>query len=141
MIELLIAIAIIAVLMGFGYANYQNYIKNTNQERVKVKLQNMAINIETQTLNYKKVTNIPINQIGFNGLNTNNDASFLFPASDALYQIRIEPLSSDGKIGGDNWQLTATPIDGVSKTNNEVVSIDYQGILCITVDTKKECNP
>lgn len=141
LVELMIAIVIIAVLMAFAYPNYQGYIQNTNQARVKVQLQNMAINIETQTLNYKKVTNVPINKIGFNGVDTGNQHLVLFPASDALYQIRIEPVSSQGKIGSDSWEVIATPIEGVSTINQAVVSIDYRGVVCITDDSKKECHP
>lgn len=121
LVEMLIVVAIIAILAAIAIPSYQDYVVRTKRADMMVELQNIGRQLESRKL--------AVGRGGYRTLAANNNQAIQdllgsYPRSgNASYQITIRNLDSG------NWELIATP--NVASTQSK------DGSLALSVNGKK----
>ncbi len=127
LIELMITIAIIAVLAAVALPSYNNYVTRGNRTDVQAHLMQLASNLErykSQQLSYKNAT---LAIIG---------GAATYPASGtAKYNIALTPATLS-----TSWELRATPVSGSTQVGDGALAIDNQGRRCWDSGSDSTCN-
>ncbi|WP_351118894.1 type IV pilin protein [Psychrobacter sp. SMN/5/1215-MNA-CIBAN-0208] len=127
LVELMIVVAIIAVLAAIAYPNYQQYVIKTKRVDMMSEMQNIASQIQSRKLAQGSYSNTLTTGLGGN-----------YPAQGtALYTITFTPNPLT-----DKWSIIATPKTGTQMASDGTLSLNYQNIKCraTTCGTGKEWN-
>ena len=117
-------VAIVGILAAIALPSYQSYVVRTNRGDVQTELADIQQKIQVAKLAYRRISEIPVADIGLTGGSAN------YPKSGtAVYTISITPNAS-GRISSANYQISATPIAGTSNAGNGEVVINARGETC-----------
>ncbi len=120
LIEVMIAIAIIAILAGIAVPTYQNYTIKTKRTQMMTDLQELASKIAKQKVVQGSYRNIDESNIV--PASPNNKYPLTDPTK--LYTVTIADLST-GK-----WTLTATPVTDTIMDGDGNLSLNYDNYKC-----------
>ena len=115
LIEVMIVVAIVAVLAAIAFPSYQRYVIKTKRVDMMSEMQNIATQIESRKLAQGTYSNNLITGLGGN-----------FPRQGpALYTISFtpNPLTSE-------WRIIATPNPNSQMANDGILSLNYQNNKC-----------
>lgn len=115
LIELMIVVAIIAILAAFAYPAYQNSMTTTKRADMMSEMHNIATQIQNRKLAQGTYSNATIAGLGGN-----------YPAQGTtLYTISFtpNPLTSE-------WQIIATPNPDAQMANDGILSLSREGVKC-----------
>ena len=136
LIELMIVVAILGVLAAIAYPSYQRYVIKTKRADMMVEMQQISSKIEANKTSYIRYDRIPLNTIF---TNTVSGTGTTFPNSGTpIYDITITP-SSGTTLGGEQWTLTASPIEGGQMASDGYLTLNYLGERCRIKGTDKKC--
>jgi len=134
--ELMIAVAIIAILAAIALPSYREYVMRTNRTVAKVALQTLAAQQESYTTDHKRYA-ASFERLGFSGSGTTayvtTDGSISRSSTNALYSLQLHDdssgtLASCASLGGtptaNSYRLSATPV--AAKTDTRC------GTLCMS---------
>lgn len=114
LIELMIVVAIIAVLAAIAFPSYQQYVIKSKRTDMMSEMYNIASEIESRKLAQGNYSNALITGLGGD-----------YPTQGiALYTLTFtpDPLTSE-------WSIIATPKSG-QMANDGTLSLNYQNIKC-----------
>lgn len=118
LIEVMIAVVIVAILAGIAVPSYQTYLVKSSREAAKTELLNLASVQEKIYLNSNAYTaNLTT---GYDGNSTGGLGLDHAQTSDDKYTIQ---LVSDGQ----SFTLTATPVAGGAQEGDGDISISSNG--------------
>lgn len=114
LIEVMIVVAIIAILVAIALPSYQSYVKKTKRGDMMVQLQNIASQIQSQKLAKGSFANVDTTSLIGD-----------YPKGNALYTVSIspDPLTSE-------WELTATPKAGKQMAGDGNLTLNATGKKC-----------
>ena len=125
LIEMMIVVAIIGVLAAIAYPSYQQYVIKTKRTDMMSEMQNIASEIESRKLAQGSYSAISA------GIKT--DFAIEYPRQGtALYDVTINPVTltpPDNTLTA-KWLITATPKANGQMANDNILSLNYQGIKC-----------
>lgn len=126
LIELMIVVAIIAIIMAIALPNYSQYKKRVNRADVQGEMMNVAQRMESYKL-----------------------ANFKYPLADAvnpLYGSKAYPATGTAlftltfsTLNNNTWVMTATPIATSPQVGDGTIILNDQGQKCWTKGTT--CTP
>ena len=128
LIELMIVVAVIAVLVAVSYPSYQEYVRKTK----RIDAQSEMIEIARKLSNFK-ATNYSYRGGNLASLNI---STYLPSTGQALYSLEITPVQN-GIITGETWTMTATPIGGQLQQGNGHLVVNSRGERCWTKASDK----
>ena len=128
LVELMVAVAVIAVLVAVSYPSYQEHVRKTK----RIDAQSEMIEIARKLSNFK-ATNYSYRGGNLASLNIPN---FLPLSGQALYGLEISPVQN-GIITGETWIMTATPISGKLQQGNGHLVLNSRGEKCWTKGSDK----
>ena len=123
LIELMIVVAIIAVLAAIAFPSYQQYVIKSKRTDMMSEMHNIASEIQSRKLAQGAYSNALVTGLGGD-----------YPKQGiALYTVSFtpNPLSA-------NWTITATPKSGQMNADG-MLSLNYQNVKCRSIDTDKKC--
>ena len=115
LVEIMIVVAIIAILAAIAFPNYQQYVIKTKRTDAMSEMQNIASQLESRKLAQGTYSNALITGLGGN-----------FPRQGpTLYVITFSPnpLTSE-------WVITAIPQANTQVTNDGTLTLSYQNVKC-----------
>lgn len=115
LVEIMIVVAIVAVLAAIAYPNYQRYVIKSKRTDVMSEMHNIASQIQSRKLAQGSYSNDLITGLGGN-----------FPRQGPmLYTISFtpDPLTSE-------WRIIATPNPNSQMANDGILSLNYQNNKC-----------
>lgn len=115
LIELMIVVAIIAILAAFAYPSYQNSVTNSKRADMMSEMHNIASQMQSRKLAQGAYSDATIAGLGGD-----------YPAQGtALYTVTFtpDPLTSE-------WQIIATPKTGAPMADDGVMSLSREGVKC-----------
>ena len=115
LVEVMIVVAIAAVLAAIAYPNYQRYVIKSKRTDMMSEMHNIAAEIQSRKLVQGSYSNDLITGLGGN-----------FPRQGpALYTISFtpNPLTSE-------WRIIATPNPNSQMANDGILSLNYQNNKC-----------
>ncbi|MFW2176586.1 MULTISPECIES: type IV pilin protein [unclassified Moraxella] len=134
LIELMIVIAIIAILAAVALPSYQRYIINARRADMMAELGNIATRIESRKLVEGVYTNIPLQRV-LGG--TVNGGVMAYPNGTPSYDVKIVNVgdSPNSDMTATNmtsarWKVQATPRANTVLSSDGVLSVDYTGLKC-----------
>lgn len=122
LVEMLIVVAIIAILAAIAIPSYQDYVVRTKRADMMVELQNIGRQLESRKL--------AVGRGGYRTLAANNNQAIQdllgnYPRSgNVLYQITITNLDSG------NWELTAIPNVASTQSKDGSLTLSVNGKKC-----------
>lgn len=122
LVEMLIVVAIIAILAAIAIPSYQDYVVRTKRADMMVELQNIGRQLESRKL--------AVGRGGYRTLAENNNQAIQdllgdYPRSgNVSYQITITNLASG------NWELTATPNVPSTQSKDGRLTLSVNGRKC-----------
>lgn len=122
LVEMLIVVAIIAILAAIAIPSYQDYVVRTKRADMMVELQNIGRQLESRKL--------AVGRGGYRTLAANNNQAIQdllgnYPRSgNVSYQITITNLASG------NWELTATPNVASTQSKDGRLTLSVNGRKC-----------
>lgn len=115
LIELMVVVAIIAVLAGIAYPNYQRYVIKSKRADMMGEMHNIAAEIQSRKLAKGKYSDVTL-----------ADITVDYPRQgDALYSVAITPNPLN-----EEWQITATPKANNLMRNDGNLTLNYLGVKC-----------
>ncbi|NHC02913.1 prepilin-type N-terminal cleavage/methylation domain-containing protein [Acinetobacter sp. 187] len=141
LIELMIAVAIVAILAAIALPSYQNYKVRVNRVNTQAELMEVVSKIHRYkmiNLHYKKSdnANISLSDLGVPSSSENGlyDLSLFFPT---------EKKQGKDILSQTHWVLIATPILSEAQRSDGTMCINYQGFkLWSPTTTATDCkNP
>ncbi|WP_127493685.1 type IV pilin protein [Acinetobacter calcoaceticus] len=116
LIELMIVVAIIAILVALAYPSYTQYKIRGNRADVQSEMMQTAQRLQSYYAINHHYTNATLD----NGL-TSKD----YPTSNAVYRIALN-------VNDQTWMLTATPKTTTIQSGNGAVILNSEGQKCWT---------
>ena len=128
LVEIMIVVAIIAILAAIAYPNYQRYVINSKRTDMMSEMHNVAAEIQSRKLAQGSYDNNLVTGLGGD-----------YPKQGTtLYTVTFtpDPLTSE-------WSIIATPKTDSQMANDEILSLNYQnnkcrGSVCGTGDNWKD---
>ena len=128
LVEIMIVVAIIAILAAIAYPNYQRYVINSKRTDMMSEMHNVAAEIQSRKLAQGSYDNDLVTGLGGD-----------YPKQGTtLYTVTFtpDPLTSE-------WSIIATPKTDSQMANEEILSLNYQnnkcrGSVCGTGDNWKD---
>lgn len=115
LVELMITVAIIGILAGIAYPNYQRYVIKSKRTDMMSEMHNIAAQIESRKMAQGSYSNALTTGLGGN-----------YPQQGvALYAVTFTPSPLTA-----NWTITATPKTGTQVATDGILTLDHQGIKC-----------
>jgi len=110
MIELLIVVAIMAIIVAVALPNYREYVIKSNRSVAKGALLELASRQEQYFLNNRSYTN-SLEDLGFDATYyVDSEGQPLASSSGSIYQLTID--EPDSNTGETSYTLLATPQNG-----------------------------
>lgn len=139
LIELMIVVAIVAIMSAIAYPSYQQYVIKTKRNDMMSEMQNIASEIQARKLAQGSYSNALKK-----GLEGN------YPTQgNALYSVTIEPIVVPPKppppaptpptMLNAEWIIAATPITGTQMANDGSMTLNYLGVKCRVIKTVNIC--
>lgn len=139
LIELMIVVALVAIMSAIAYPSYQQYIIKTKRTEMMGEMHNIASEIQARKL--------------AQGSYNNNLKSGLigdYPRQGSvLYSVTIEPIVVPPKpppsaptpptMLNSEWIITANPIAGSQMANDGSMTLNYLGVKCRVIKTVNTC--
>lgn len=122
LVEMLIVVAIIAILAAIAIPSYQDYVVRTKRADMMVELQNIGRQLESRKL--------AVGRGGYRTLAADNNRAIQdllgnYPRSgNVSYQITIRNLDSG------NWELTAIPNVASTQSKDGSLTLSVNGRKC-----------
>lgn len=122
LVEMLIVVAIIAILVAIAIPSYQDYVVRTKRADMMVELQNIGRQLESRKL--------AVGRGGYRTLAADNNRAIQdllgnYPRSgNVSYQITIRNLDSG------NWELTAIPNVASTQSKDGSLTLSVNGRKC-----------
>lgn len=125
LIEMMIVVAIIAILAAIAIPNYQRYVIKTKRTDMMSEMQNIASEIESRKLAQGSYSNI--------SAQVKTDFAKAYPTQGpALYDVTINPapLAAPANTLTAKWIITAIPKTDKQMATDGNLTLNYQGIKC-----------
>ena len=139
LIEMMITVAIIAILAAIALPSYERYIIKSKRTDMMSEMQNIASEIQARKLAQGSYSN---------ALKTGLEGNYPKQGT-ALYNVTIEPIVIPPKppppaptpstILNSEWIITATPKTGGQMANDGPMTLNYVGVKCRGSSTDKKC--
>ncbi len=124
LIELMIVVAIIAVLAAIAYPNYQRYVISTKRVDMMTEMHNIASQIESRKLEQGSYSNALVTGLGGD-----------YPTQGTtLYTVTFTPATLTSQ-----WIITATPETDAQMKDDGTLTLNYLGVKCRGDDADKKC--
>lgn len=115
LVEVMIVVAIVAILAAIVYPNYQSYVIKTKRTDAMSEMQNIASQIESRKLAQGSYSNVSTTGLGGS-----------FPRQGpATYTITFTPNPLTPR-----WTITATPQANTQVSADGTLTLNYQNIKC-----------
>ena len=139
LIELMIVVALVAIMSAIAYPSYQQYVIKTKRTEMMGEMHNIASEIQARKLAQGSYTN-----------NLKSGLTGDYPRQgSALYNVTIEPIVVTPKppppaptpptMLNAEWIITATPIIGTQMANDGSMTFNYLGVKCRVIKTVNTC--
>ena len=139
LIELMIVVAIVAIMSAIAYPSYQQYVIKTKRTDMMSEMQNIASEIQARKLAQGSYNN-----------NLKSGLTGDYPRQgSALYNVTIEPIVVPPKplppaptpptMLNAEWIITANPITGTQMANDGSMTLNYLGVKCRVIRTVNTC--
>ncbi len=129
LLEIMVAVAVVAVLASIAVPSYQSYQIKTKRSQMMVSLQDVASEINRQKV-------IQGNYIDI------NTEKIVPPSPDNKYpkdeEVKLYEVTAVG-IADGKWTLTASPIMATIMDGDGVLTLNYQNYKCRIIGTEKKC--
>ena len=127
LVELMIIVAIIAILVAFAYPSYQESIRRTKRVDMQASMQQIASQIQRYKIANFTLIDATKSDLGI-------EANYPIQGT-ALYTVSISPVDSAGKVTSNSWSIIATPVStGGQKGYGDIV-LNSRGERCWTKGT------
>lgn len=114
LVELMIVVAVIAILVAIAYPSYQNYRIRTNRADVKTELMRVSQRLQSYYVINHNYTSATITSVG---------GTASYPSTGTAYYTVGLTVDTDGQ----GYTLTATPVTGTVQASNGVVCLNQSG--------------
>ena len=126
LIELMIVVAIVAIMSAIAYPSYQQYVIKTKRTDMMSEMQNIASEIESRKLaqgSYRAIS-----------VGIKDEFAIEYPRQGTqLYDVTItDPLVA-------KWIITAAPKPNSQVIKDGTLTLNYQGIKCRGTGVNKKC--
>lgn len=139
LIELMIVVALVAIMSAIAYPSYQQYVIKTKRTEMMGEMHNIASEIQARKLAQGSYNN-----------NLKSGLTGDYPRQgSALYNVTIEPIVVPPKplppapipptMLNTEWIITATPIIGTQMANDGSMTLNYLGVKCRVIKTVNTC--
>lgn len=127
LIELMIVVAVLAILVSIAYPSYQNYVKRKN----RVETQSVMMEIAQKLQSYKLAN-------GDYGKNNTTSSYATNPLTNPnVYGKTVSPRTGSAyydltitNAPDSSWILTATPIITSAQKNDGALTLTHRGTQC-----------
>ncbi|MGV2454376.1 type IV pilin protein [Acinetobacter seifertii] len=126
LIELMIAVAIIAIIVAIAYPSYQEYIRRTKRAEMQATLQQLSMQIQRYKIANLRVSGATASALGVR-------SSYPIQGT-AFYTVNLTPVTA-GALNAETWVLTATPIANTPQSGDGHIVLNYRGERCWTKGT------
>ncbi len=120
LIELMVAVAIVAILASIALPSYQDYIIRASREAVQTELVQLANLQEKIYLNANAYTGSVT--AAYNGSTTGGLGKTTGKSEDSKYNITVSPVQAS-----QQFTLTATPVPGKTQEGDGNITINSVG--------------
>lgn len=139
LIELMIVVAIVAIMSAIAYPSYQQYVIKTKRTDMMSEMQNIASEIQARKLAQGSYNN-----------NLKSGLTGDYPRQgSALYNVTIEPIvvtpeppppaPTPPTMLNAEWIITANPITGTQMANDGSMTLNYLGVKCRVIKNVNTC--
>lgn len=139
LIELMIVVAIVAIMSAIAYPSYQQYVIKTKRTDMMGEMHNIASEIQARKLAQGSYNN-----------NLKSGLTGDYPRQgSALYNVTIEPIVVTPKppppaptpptMLNAEWIITANPITGTQMANDGSMTLNYLGVKCRVIKNVNTC--
>lgn len=128
LIELMIVVAVIGVLATIAYPSYQGYAQSTNRADMMSEMQQIALRIESNKINYRRYDRIPLVTILSTAPAANGSVRFPRSAT-ALYTVTVTPNATT-TLSSRDWTITAVPIVTQRMATDGTLTLDNAAEKC-----------
>lgn len=122
--ELMIIVAVVAILAAIAIPNYSEYVKRGNRVDVQTHMMNVAQNLET----YRLVNH------SFFGANLTQLGGARYPFNNAYYQLTLTDMSgvafTNAQANLQSWLLVARPTTTGKQKGTGAISFNSAGVKC-----------
>lgn len=123
LLELLVTLAIIAILIAIAYPNYRNYIIHTNRERAIVALTTLASRLEIYFGDNNTYTGVTAADLGADNLTRDIPYQLsIVDASDNEFMVAATPQNNQATddVACETLMLTNANVRGISGDGSTV---------------------